>query len=128
MKADICVHLNRKVKPYSTYIHRVQSSVWRPRTINPRPLNLSPPSECISEDARHWIGLLQVNPSTGKTIDSSIHMTDRKPRLVMRVESAAPQIPQCWSMLVLDPETEFLDVIGIKVLRVFPLALHSHLS
>ncbi len=72
-------------KPQSTYIYRVQSSVWRlPNHWPPTP---SPPSECvlpphqrrggytlagrrggggvnISEDARHWIGLLQYNPST----------------------------------------------------------------
>ncbi len=69
-----------------TYIYRVQSSVWR--LPNYWPTTPSPPSECvlprtkggdvivhtrravrgwwwvnISEDARHWIGLLQYNPS-----------------------------------------------------------------
>ncbi len=70
-----------------TYIeYRAVSGVFR--TIDPPPTP-SPPSECvlpphlrrgytlagrwgggggvnISEDARHWIGLLQYNPSTGK--------------------------------------------------------------
>ncbi len=77
--------LDKRPAPQSTYIHvyRVQSSVWRlPNYWPPTP---SPPSECvfpphqrrggthspggegwgvnISEDARHWIGLLQYNPS-----------------------------------------------------------------
>ncbi len=71
----------------STYIYRVQSNAWRlPNYWPPTP---SPPSECvlpprqrggrthspggvrgwgvnISEDARHWIGLLQYNPSTAQ--------------------------------------------------------------
>ncbi len=67
-----------------TYIYRVHSSVWRlPNYWPPTP---TPPSECVlprtksggvhahravrgwginsSEDARHWIGLLQYNSST----------------------------------------------------------------
>ncbi len=77
----------------STYIYRVQSSVWRlPNYWPPTP---SPPSECVlpctkggergvvhtrqavrgwgvnsSEDARHWIGLLQYNPSTVRIVGS----------------------------------------------------------
>ncbi len=70
--------------PQSTYIDRVQSSVWRLQ--NYRPPTHTPPSEYvlpmhngggytlavqgrawgvnILEDARHWIGLLQYNSST----------------------------------------------------------------
>ncbi len=63
--------------PQSTYECRVQSSVWRlSNTDLPPP---SPPSECvlpphngggvnILKDARHWIGLLQYDPSTGLPI------------------------------------------------------------
>jgi hypothetical protein len=75
--------------PQSTYICRVQSSVWRlPKYWPPTP---SPPSECVLpphqrrgvptrravrgweggqylEDARHWIGLLQYNPSTVRPV------------------------------------------------------------
>ncbi len=76
-------------KAQSTYIYRVQNSVWR--LSNNWPPSSSPPSECvlpphqrpggthspggegwgvnISEDARHWIGLLQYNPSTIKGND-----------------------------------------------------------
>jgi hypothetical protein len=77
-----CERVHHEVLTY-----RVQSSVWRlPNYTPPTP---SPPSECvlpphqrrgvhtrrvvrrwrvnISEDARHWIGLLQHNPSTGCT-------------------------------------------------------------
>jgi hypothetical protein len=76
------------VMPQITYIYRVQSSVWR--LPNYWPLTPSPPKRVIlplhrrrgggthspggegvggniSEDARHWIGLLQYNPSTGYT-------------------------------------------------------------
>jgi hypothetical protein len=79
--------------PKSTYIYRIQSSVWRLPNYWPPPL--SPPSECvlpphqrrggvhtrrvvrgwgvyISEDARHWIGLVQYNPSTVLTKQYSI--------------------------------------------------------
>ncbi len=71
-----------------TYIYRVQCRVWRLPTIDPP--TPFPPSECvlpphqrrvvhtrwavrgwgvnISEDARHWVGLLQNNPSTGTTL------------------------------------------------------------
>ncbi len=75
------------LKPQSTYICRVQSSVWRlPKYWPPTPF---PSSECvlpthqrqggihytlagrwgvnILEDAGHWIGLLQFNPSTPQT-------------------------------------------------------------
>ncbi len=78
---------NLPVKARSTYIYRVQSSVWR--LPNYWPSTPSPPSECvlpprqrrgvytlargwggggvnILQDARHWIGLLQYNPSTSK--------------------------------------------------------------
>ncbi len=79
-------------QPQSIYICRVQSSVLRlPKYWPPTPR----PSECvlppyqrlggthspgregvvwvnILEDARHWIGLLQFNPSTVST-DSEIH-------------------------------------------------------
>jgi hypothetical protein len=72
----------------STYIYRVQSSVWRLPNIDPppplHPASVSSPRTKgggeggygthspggegvgvnISEDARHWIGLLQYNPST----------------------------------------------------------------
>ncbi len=71
---------------HSTYIYRVQSTVWR--LPNYWPPTSSPPSECvltphqrrgytlagrwggggqylnISEENRHWIGFLQYNPST----------------------------------------------------------------
>ncbi len=61
------------VNPQSTYIYRVQNSVWcLPKYWPPTP---SPPGECVPppphggvnilEDARHWIGLLQYNPHTG---------------------------------------------------------------
>ncbi len=77
--------LNALLPPQSTYIYRVQSSVWRLPNylLNPRPLPCvsSPRTKGgggggvntrwavrgwggISEDARHWIGLLQYNPST----------------------------------------------------------------
>jgi hypothetical protein len=67
-----------------TYIYRVQSNVWRLPNYPPPPS----PRECvlppgvhnrwvergwgvnISEDARHWIGLLQYNPSTGGRVSS----------------------------------------------------------
>ncbi len=67
--------------PQSTYIYRVQSRVWRlPNYWTPIP---SPPSECalpphhtrravrgwgvnISEDDRHWIGLLQYKIGVGE--------------------------------------------------------------
>jgi hypothetical protein len=72
-------------KSQSTYICRVQSSVWRlPKILTPHPLStqrMCPPlapkegggytlaggegvGVNILEDARHWIGLLQFNPST----------------------------------------------------------------
>jgi len=70
--------------PQRTYICRVQSNIWRlPKYWPSTP---SPPSECVHpphqrrevhtrravrgwginilEDVRHWIGLLQYNPST----------------------------------------------------------------
>ncbi len=62
--------------PQNTYIYRVQSSVrplpnyWPPPPLHPASVSspLSTPRVCpppnISEDARHWIGLLQYNPST----------------------------------------------------------------
>ncbi len=50
--------------PQSTYILRVQSSVWR--LLNYWPPTPSPPSEY---DARHLIGLLQYNPSTVLTME-----------------------------------------------------------
>ncbi len=72
----------RGVEPQSTYIYRVQSSVWRLQTIGPPP-PVHPASvsstrtkggggeglggSILMEDARHWIGLLNYNPSTGVT-------------------------------------------------------------
>ncbi len=78
-------------QPQRTYIYRVQSSVWR--LLNYWPPTPSPPSECvlprtkggvvhtrrpvrgwgfnISEDARHWIVLLQYTPSTMPTLPQS---------------------------------------------------------
>ncbi len=73
----------------STYIYRVQSSVWRlpnywPPTPSPPQRVCPPPHQRhtrravrgwgfnISEDARHWIGLLQYNPSTD-TVHTSWH-------------------------------------------------------
>jgi hypothetical protein len=32
-----------------------------------------------------------------------------------------------WLAIIMDTEVEFLDVIGIKALRVFLLAIHRHL-
>ncbi len=73
----------------STYIYRVQSSVWRlpnywPPTPSPPSKSVLPPHQRreggthspggegvwvnISEDARHWIGLLKYNPSTGSVV------------------------------------------------------------
>ncbi len=94
-------------KSLDTYVCRLQSSVWHlPKYWPPIP---SPPSECvlpphqrragvrglytlagrwgwgvnILEDARHWIGLLQYNPSTGKPLDAYIHVYAlRVPHLV----------------------------------------------
>jgi hypothetical protein len=78
---------NILAQAHSTYICRVQSCVWRlPKYWPPRPPLPSPPSECILpphqrrggthspsggglEDARHWIGLLQYNLSTGTGIN-----------------------------------------------------------
>ncbi len=80
--------LLRRLAPQSSYICRVQSSVWRlPKYWPPTP---SPPSECvlpphhrrgdthllggegvgakILEDARHWIGFLQFNPYMAHTV------------------------------------------------------------
>jgi hypothetical protein len=82
----------------STYIWRAQSSVWRlPNYWPPTP---SPPCEFvlpphhkaggthspggegvwvnISEDARHWIGLLQYNPSTARRIHI-LHVREQRP-------------------------------------------------
>ncbi len=87
----------------STYICRVQSSVWRlPKYWPPTP---SPPSVWvlplhqrrgvhtrravrgwggggvnILEDARHWIGLLQYNPSTGAAEGRETPETEGMPR------------------------------------------------
>ncbi len=72
----------------STYIYRVQSSVWHllnywpPTPLHPASVS-SPRTKGggvqtrravrgwgvnISEDARHWIGLLQYNPTTEPTL------------------------------------------------------------
>ncbi len=79
----------------STYIYRVQSSVWHLQKYwLPPP---SPPSECvlpphhrrglhtrravrgwrvnISEDDRQWIGLLQYNPSTSQCFQLLLQVT-----------------------------------------------------
>jgi hypothetical protein len=64
-----------RMAPQSTNIYRVQSSVWRlPIYWPPPPLHparMSSPRRAVRgwgvnilEDARHWIGLLQYNPST----------------------------------------------------------------
>ncbi len=63
----------------STYIYRVQRSVWRLPNYPPlHPASVSSPRTNspggegvgvnISEDARHWIGLLQYNPSTNSSV------------------------------------------------------------
>ncbi len=87
VERGVMVRNRRGARPQSTYTYicRVQSSVWRlPKYWPPTP---PPPSEWvlpqhqrrgvhtrravrgwginILEDARHWIGLLQYNPSTG---------------------------------------------------------------
>ncbi len=49
-KADSEIYIHKVLM----YIYRVQSSVWRGEGVGVN----------ISEDARHWIGLLQYNPST----------------------------------------------------------------
>ncbi len=78
------------IMPQSTYIYRAQSSVWRlpnywpPTTLHPASVSSPPPLEPkaegthsqggegvgvnISEDARHWIDLLQYNLSTQHAI------------------------------------------------------------
>ncbi len=87
LEATLKINRTKSTCPIPTkYLHnRIQSSVWRlPNYWPPTP---SPPSECVlpphqrrgvhsrravrggggvngSEDARHWIGLLQYNPST----------------------------------------------------------------
>ena len=90
-----CAHMHRwaKSRPQSTYIYRVQSSVWRLTNYwPPHPLStqrVCPPlaskaggytlagrwgrgwEVIISEDARHWIGLLQYDPSTVPTVRTS---------------------------------------------------------
>jgi hypothetical protein len=63
--------------PQSTYMYRVQSSVWRLPNYWPPESVSSPPHQRvhtrravrgwwvnISQDASNWIGLLQYNPST----------------------------------------------------------------
>ncbi len=37
-------------------------------------------------------------------------------------------LKDCRVFMSCDPEAEFLDLIGTKVLRVFLLAIHSHLT
>ncbi len=96
------------VGPQSTYICRVQSSVWRlPKYWPPPHPTPSPQRECvlprtkggevstlagrwgvnILEDARHWIGLLQFNPSTCrpihlyKILDSNLTLCASSPLL-----------------------------------------------
>ncbi len=111
-----------QVSPQSTYVCRVQSSVWRlPKYWPPPPP--SPPSECvlprtkgrgghtrravrgwgvnilnILEDARHWIDLLQYNRSTrwAEFTNKNIGTT--------RIE-AAVRTRQTWTWLiyVVDP-------------------------
>jgi hypothetical protein len=84
VRAYSVINMMRGYVAQSTYVCGVQSSVWRlPKYWPPTP---SPPSECvlpphrrrgvthspgaegvgvnILEDVRHWIGLLQFNPST----------------------------------------------------------------
>jgi hypothetical protein len=78
-------------QPQSTYICRVQGSVWRHPNFDPppplHPASMSSPRTKgggvhtrravrgwgvnILEDARHWIGLLQFNPSTEATISAN---------------------------------------------------------
>ncbi len=79
-----------RIAAQSTYIYRVQRSVWRlPQLLTPPPplhpaIVSSPRTKDgggvhtrsavrgwgvnLSEDARHWIGLLQYNPSTDSSI------------------------------------------------------------
>ncbi len=88
----LCRDLQVLPMPQSTYIYRVQSSVWRlpnywpPASLPLHPASVSSPSNKgrgvhtrregrvrgwvvnISEDARHWIGLLQYIPSKAYTI------------------------------------------------------------
>ncbi len=86
----------RQSEAQNTYIYRVQSSVWRFRTIDPSPPihpasvsylrskvgGYSPGGEGvvvwwvnISEDARHLIGLLQYNPSTVRYSPLSVYLS-----------------------------------------------------
>ena len=81
----------RRWQAQSTYLYRVQSSVWRLPNYWPPPLHPASVSSPrtkggghtlagqwegggqwwgvnISEDTRHWIGLLQYNPSTVPTL------------------------------------------------------------
>ncbi len=54
------------LKPQSTYTHKVQSSVWR------LPNYWPPTPSQYFKNARHWIGLLQYNPSTSQTIGKGV--------------------------------------------------------
>jgi hypothetical protein len=92
-KNDFSISILNTFYPQRTYTYRVQSSVWRlPNYWPPTP---SAPSECvlpphqswgvhtrrsvrgwgvnISEDARHWIGLLQYNPFTYVAMQGAGH-------------------------------------------------------
>jgi hypothetical protein len=91
--------------PQSTYIYRIQSSVWRlPNYWPPPPLHPASMSfpltkgggggggalhtrrevraRDISEDARHWIVLLQCKPSTMYTYSTSYCLYCRRPKAV----------------------------------------------
>jgi hypothetical protein len=115
-------------QPQSTYIYRVQSSVWRlPNYCLPpplRPASVSSPRTKggggghnrravkgwgvnISEEARYWIGLLQYNPSTTPTVFSSVQ-THEINRCAAASKAGKPFVPTVLQSAPLSKSPNFL--------------------